>query len=168
MTRYKNSSSAFRKGMTEQFAPGAAAKPKKKRIYDRNERSYLGLPILEDDMHQDVITACRAIKYKNTNVTMFLHHSPNGGFRNKPEAARFKAMGTLKGFPDLFLFIANPLFHGLFIELKVGKNTVTDEQASIHRLLEEQGYKVVVCYTVQGVVNAINDYLEVNYAKSSR
>lgn len=154
MTKFKGGRASFR--YTEVPKPTT----KKKRIYDRTERAVLGLPILEDDLQQDFIKECKCIKYKNSNVAQYLHHSPNGGFRNKLEAARFKAMGTQKGFPDLFMFISNKLFHGLFIELKSGKNTVTADQAGIHRLLEEQGYKVIVCYTVKGAVNAIKDYLE--------
>lgn len=48
-----------------------------------------------------------------------LTHIPNGGSRNKAEAAKLKAMGVQAGFTDLFLPV--PILmksHGLFIELK--------------------------------------------------
>ncbi|WP_151765736.1 VRR-NUC domain-containing protein [Acinetobacter colistiniresistens] len=135
--------------------------PKRKRIYDRTERSALGLPPLEDDLQMDVMLECDYIKYKNNPVSKYLHHSPNGGYRGKQEAVRFKKMGTKKGFPDLFLFISNGVFKGLFIEMKSGTNTTTPEQKEMHRLLNEEGYKVVVCYTVQGAINAIKDYLNI-------
>lgn len=157
MSRYKNIARAFKDETTNLYA-----KPKKKRVYDRNERVLLGLPQLEDDLHCDVIEECKYIKYKNKKVADYIHHSPNGGFRNKKEAARFKKMGTKKGFPDLFLFITTEIFKGLFIELKTGTNTVTEDQESMHRLLIEQGYKVVVVYSVKGAINAIKEYLNID------
>lgn len=156
MTRFKNAS-AFRMP-DESFKRSGA---KKKIVYDRAERLLLGLPPLEDDLQQDVLEESQYIKYKNRPVSNYLHHSPNGGFRNKKEAARFKKMGTKKGFPDLFLFIANDVFKGLFIEMKSGSNTLTEEQKDMHRLLAEEGYKVVTCYTVKGAINAIKDYLNI-------
>lgn len=143
----------------------ASHTPKKantrKPVYDRQERILRGLPKLEEDIHEEVIEECKYIKYKNSTVGKYLHHSPNGGFRNKAEAARFKRMGTQPGFPDLFLFIANEVFKGLFIELKSGTNKVTLIQEDMHRRLEEEGYRVVVCYSRQAVINAIKNYLNI-------
>lgn len=47
---------------------------------------------------------------------------PNGGRRNKAEAAKLKAMGVRKGIPDLFLPIPRQGYHGLYIETKKIKN----------------------------------------------
>lgn len=157
MTSYKKIARAFKDDTTNIYA-----KPKKKRVYDRNERIVLGLPPLEDDLQSDVIDECKYIKYKNKKVADYIHHSPNGGYRNKKEAARFKKMGTKSGFPDLFLFITTDIFKGLFIEMKTGTNTVTEDQESMHRLLIEQGYKVVVVYSVKGAINAIKEYLNID------
>lgn len=55
------------------------------------------------------------IPYLNTIKGLVYHHSPNGGKRSKREAAKFKAMGTTKGFPDLVLFYEG---RTLLIELK--------------------------------------------------
>ena len=98
---------------------------------------------------------------------MILHHSPNGGKRNAREAARFKAMGTLSGFPDLFLakikFIdlgdGFEFVPGLFIELKSEKGTLTENQKKIHKQLEKEGYHVAVCRTFEEFVRIIENYL---------
>lgn len=44
-----------------------------------------------------------------------VHHSPNGGYRTKAEAGRFKAMGVVPGFPDLIVIGPGSI---LFMELK--------------------------------------------------
>jgi hypothetical protein len=69
-------------------------------------------------------------------------------------------------------------YAGLFIEFKIpdtekvrmtGKNAgkkyiakskTSDHQALMIRMLEENGYKVVVCYTADDAINIIDDYLK--------
>lgn len=46
---------------------------------------------------------------------------PNGGSRDIREAVRLKRQGVKAGVSDMFLPIPNSMYHGLFIELKVGK-----------------------------------------------
>lgn len=75
---------------------------------------------------------------------LLLHHSPNGGKRSASEAARFKAMGTRKGFPDLFLALPCNGYHGAFFELKSEKGKLSKEQEVYLALLETQGYKTYV------------------------
>jgi hypothetical protein len=47
-----------------------------------------------------------------------LIHIPNGGWRSKPEAARFKRLGVQPGVSDLFLPAPRGKYHGLWIEMK--------------------------------------------------
>lgn len=47
-----------------------------------------------------------------------LYHVPNGGSRNRIEAARLQAQGVKAGVPDLCLPVARGKYHGLYIELK--------------------------------------------------
>ena len=156
MTRFKNS---YKVPSQTFILPRKGTK--KKRVYDQQERAALGLPPLEDDVQIEVVEECKYIKFGIGKVFDYLFHSPSGGSRNLSEGKRFKKMGTRKGFPDLFIFITNSIYHGLFIELKSGKNTVTDEQKAMHILLTEQGYKVVVCYGRQAAIDAIKDYLKI-------
>lgn len=46
------------------------------------------------------------------------NHSPNGGYRDIREAAKFKRMGVSAGFPDFEIPYARKGYHGLYIELK--------------------------------------------------
>lgn len=53
-----------------------------------------------------------------------LYHIPNGGSRNKAEAANLKRQGVKAGVPDLFLPVPRGGYHGLYIELKFGKKNI--------------------------------------------
>ena len=76
----------------------------------------------------------------------WLHHSPNGGSRNKREGAKFKAMGVKRGFPDLTLPLPCRQYAGLFIELKKVKGGVTsNEQVDWIMYLNSAGYYATVC-----------------------
>ena len=88
-----------------------------------------------------------------------LFHVPNGGKRSKTAAVRLKLEGVKAGVPDLVLPVARGGFHGLFIELKEGKNTPTQNQKRWLAALSEQGYCAKVCYGFEGARDAILEYL---------
>ena len=113
----------------------------------------------EDDLQ---ISCVRWFEYQYPQVSMLLHHSPNGGARNIITGARFKKMGTRAGFPDLFLCIARRGFHGLFIEMKtMNKNSRQSEhQKEMEKLLEGQGYKYFVCRSLEMFQKIIIWYLK--------
>ena len=79
--------------------------------------------------------------------------------RNATVAAKMKAEGVLSGVPDLHLPLARKGYHGLYIEMKVGKNKTTDNQNAVMQALEKQGYKCSVCYTFEEFMKTINEYI---------
>jgi hypothetical protein len=85
---------------------------------------------------------------------------PNGGKRNVVTAMKLRDEGVKPGVPDLFLPVARHGWHGMFIEMKFGRNKTTPEQFAVHRALIEQGYGVWVCYSADGAIEAIRAYLE--------
>lgn len=87
-------------------------------------------------------------------------HIPNGGSRNKAEAANLKRQGVKAGVPDLFLPVARCGCHGLFIEMKAQKGRVSSRQAAWIRLLRAQGYAAYVCYGAKNAVKLIDLYME--------
>lgn len=90
-----------------------------------------------------------------------MHHIPNGGSRNKIEAARLKAQGVKSGVPDISLPVARKGFHGLYIELKRQKGGVVSEsQSKWLGALMEQGYMVAVCYGAEQAIKVIKEYLK--------
>ena len=88
-----------------------------------------------------------------------LYHIPNGGSRDIKEAANLKWQGVKAGVPDLCLPVARGGWHGLYIELKVGRNKPTEKQAAWIRELSKQGYAAKVCYGWEAASQVIRNYL---------
>jgi len=84
---------------------------------------------------------------------------PNGGLRSKATAAKLKAEGVKAGVPDLCLPVARGEYHGLWIELKAGRNKPTPAQGAWHGHLSAQGYRVAVCYSWEAARDVIEEYL---------
>lgn len=96
----------------------------------------------------------------------WLHHSPNGGARNKREGAKFKAMGVKRGFPDLVLLVPCGQYHGLTIELKKLKGgVVSSEQDEWKEFLNSQGFYATVCNGWIEAVKVIEIYLNTRNIK---
>lgn len=84
---------------------------------------------------------------------------PNGGKRNPSEAAHMKRQGVRAGVPDLCIPRASGGYHGLYIELKVGKNKPTDNQVAWIKRLRAEGYAAFVCYGADSAISCIKTYL---------
>ena len=91
-----------------------------------------------------------------------LYHIPNGGSRNIKEAANLKRQGVRAGVPDLCLPVPSGKYHGLYIEMKYGKNKPTNNQREWLSKLKEQGYAVSVCYGWEEATKVICKYLKLN------
>jgi len=89
-----------------------------------------------------------------------IYHIPNGGSRNALEAANLKRQGVKAGVPDLCLPVARGGFHGLYIEMKYGKNKTTENQKKWLKALQEQGYCTIVCYGAEEAKQVISRYFK--------
>lgn len=107
----------------------------------------------EDDMQKSV-----AIFLNTLNILWF--HPPNGGKRNVREAAKFKAMGTKPGVPDVVILEPKGEWHGLFIELKVKGGRLSDYQKDWLNALKMRNYKTAVCFSLDDVFEAVENYLK--------
>ncbi len=85
---------------------------------------------------------------------------PNGGQRNIITARNLKLTGTKSGIPDIHLPVARQGYHGLWIEMKFGKNKLSDAQHEYIELLEKYGHCVQVCYSVDEAIAETLKYLE--------
>ena len=90
----------------------------------------------------------------------WLYHIPNGGKRDITTAKRLKAEGVKAGVPDVCLPIPRGVYHGLYIELKAGKNKTTDNQDKWLTALEGNGYLTAVCYGWEEASKVITEYLK--------
>lgn len=98
---------------------------------------------------------------------------PNGGSRTKMqvrnkagkiisislEGQRMKKEGVTAGVLDTFLSVPRNGFHGMYIEFKWGKNTLTTEQEQFRNQVREQGYATAVVYSFDEFKETIEKYL---------
>ena len=127
-------------------------------------------------------TVVQYVRAKYPDVVIFA--IPNGGSRNKIEAANLKRDGVLAGVPDLFIArgqlrddieIRNndscghihmfnesgtsKVFLGLFIEMKSKKGRMSESQLNIIDKLRHQPYRVEVCCSADEAIKVIDEYL---------
>ena len=88
------------------------------------------------------------------------HSVPNGGKRDKRTAARMVAEGAHRGVPDWHLPVARGKFHGFWIEFKIGRNDLSDDQRDYIGFLARHGHKVVVAYSFEMARDALVEYLK--------
>lgn len=84
---------------------------------------------------------------------------PNGGSRHVLEAVNLKRQGVKKGISDLALLSPKGRYHGLLLELKVGKNIPTKEQTEFLLKQNLLGYCGVICYGHEEAIEVIKKYL---------
>lgn len=84
---------------------------------------------------------------------------PNGGHRHVSVAAKLKMEGVKAGVPDLMLPWPAHGRHGLFIEMKYGKNQPSNSQQLWLQRLEMAGYATAICYSTQAAITVIENYL---------
>jgi hypothetical protein len=95
---------------------------------------------MRDTEHRMQAAFCKWLRARG----IFHFAIPNGGARNAITGKRLKDEGVLAGVPDLFL----PGLR-LFIEMKAPKGKLTVSQAECHGKLEECGYRVAVCRSLE-------------------
>lgn len=118
------------------------------------------LPAPKEAEEQTALFEWAALQSGRFPELALLYHVPNGGSRNKVEAARLRAQGVKSGVPDLCLPVARGKNHGLYIELKRQRGgRISEEQARWIDGLLKQGYAAAVCRGWQEAASVIMDYL---------
>ena len=112
---------------------------------------------LEKDEQKAVVAYLRA---KNIPVIASLNGVVVGGQNRFAAINSLKAQGMEPGCPDLFIPVPRNGYHGMFIELKRVKGSVTsDEQLVMIGRLCGLGYHVVVAKGSQQAIDYINSYM---------
>jgi len=130
------------------------------------ERS--GRMIQHEEAEQIALFQWAAMMESKYQELRLLHAIPNGGHRHKATAARLKAAGVKAGVPDICLPVARGDWHGLYIELKVGKNKPTEAQRRWKDDLIRYGYLALVCYGWEEARKAIERYLGLEIEEAQR
>lgn len=84
---------------------------------------------------------------------------PNGGKRTALSAIRLVREGLSPGFPDLALFTPNAKAHGLFIEMKIAPNRLSEHQRHWLEMLTTSGYLATVCWSAKMAQDLIDTYI---------
>lgn len=100
-------------------------------------------------------------KWINLCTDLPVLHIPNEGKRSKISGALLKKMGMLRGASDLFIPRATEKYHGLWIELKVGKNQATDSQRAFIEKMKSEGYQAIVCHGLDDAMMAIKKHYNI-------
>lgn len=84
---------------------------------------------------------------------------PNGGHRHIKVAKKMKAEGVLAGVWDVFVPVPMDEYCGMFIEMKFGKNKLSENQEQFRENIGKV-YKWEVCYSWLEAAKAIVGYLD--------
>lgn len=119
----------------------------------------------EHDEQVEVISWCKLNEGRYPDLEM-IYAVPNAGKRSIGAAQYYIAEGLKSGVPDLCLPVPRqePIgtwHHGLYIEMKYGNNTPTDNQGEWIKKLQDQGYLVIIAYSAEEAIGIIESYLEI-------
>ena len=91
-------------------------------------------------------------------ILQWIFAIPNGGARHPAVAAKMKAEGVKAGVWDVFVPVPVDDKCGLWIEMKFGKNSLSDEQKEFRRALGDV-FEWVVSYSAIKAAHTIGRYL---------
>lgn len=116
-----------------------------------------------EEQEQAALFRFAAIQARSDPRWSLLNASQNGlAASSKAAAARAKACGMKKGFPDVSLPVPASGYHGLYVEMKRKDGVPSDvkpEQREWLARLNAQGYRAEVAYGWAHAVEVITDYL---------
>jgi hypothetical protein len=119
----------------------------------------------------------RAVASLLDSMGWLYFHPPNGGARDVITGAKLKAQGVKRGVPDVMVFEPWKIHnaecegahkcicskgHGIAIELKTNKGKTTPEQKAWLASLEERGWLVAVCRTMDEVMDVLRHVRPLN------
>lgn len=99
-------------------------------------------------------------RYMYPHLAPLFFAVPNGGKRNKAEAAIMKAEGITAGVSDLILNIPSGRYTQLAIEMKDCTGTQSSAQKRYQRYAQAVGIKYIICRDFGTFTVQVKDYLE--------
>lgn len=108
----------------------------------------------EDDLQREV---CGLLQLYENRGDLTFFAVPNGGHRNKREAARLKGLGVRPGVADLVLVFDG---HVIFLELKSAEGRQSDSQKAFHDRVFRLTHPYWICRSVAEVHANIDAFLE--------
>lgn len=116
------------------------------------------------DIEHRLQSACvKWFRYQYPQYSRLLFAIPNGGARNAATGRKLKEEGVVAGVADLFLSVpGNDGSHGLYIEMKTLEGRQSDVQKQFQYDVEKQGYKYIVCRSVEEFVETAMCHLKIS------
>ena len=112
-------------------------------------------------IESDIQIACvNWFRSELSELSDLLFSVPNGGQRNAITAKMMKREGVVAGVSDLILFVPRKGYHALCIEMKTDKGKQSDKQKRWQKQVERQGYKYIICRSVDEFAREITEYLK--------
>ncbi|MBQ2211558.1 MAG: VRR-NUC domain-containing protein [Ruminococcus sp.] len=90
----------------------------------------------------------------------YLFHIPNESVGGRGWLVRNRQMGVKAGVPDLFYPVPLGGYHGLFIEMKANKGRPSAVLKRWLKVLNDLGYKAVVCAGWEEARDVLIEYLK--------
>lgn len=115
-----------------------------------------------EEEHRIQCACVRWFRFSYPTIRNCLFAVPNGGRRDAVTAAKLKAEGVVSGVADLILLIPRRDFGALLIEMKTPKGTQSASQKEWQKLVEEQGYRYIICRSLDDFMTKIEAYLNEN------
>jgi hypothetical protein len=109
--------------------------------------------------HQKAVFQWAGLNERTHPELSLLFAVPNGSYKGKASAGRFKAEGLKSGVPDVCLPVAKGKFNCLFIEMKDGNRPLSENQILWLEKLDRFGACAVVCRNVDEAINILEWYL---------
>ena len=113
------------------------------------------------------LQCCQYLRWKYPDV--LFHHSQNENKRSNFERWLVVLLGMKAGCPDLLIFKQKTVYlkdetteviSGLAVELKVGKNKITDLQKDFLDRLYDNYWEKTVIYSIDEFMSYIDNYLK--------
>lgn len=95
----------------------------------------------------------------------WIYAVPNGGKRHPAVARKMKAEGVKSGIADVHVPIPTSCAPGLYIEMKFGKNKLSDSQKDFKKFVLTKGFAYSLAYSVEDALNAIEEYLQIDLVR---
>jgi hypothetical protein len=108
----------------------------------------------EDNLH---IACCNYLDSQYPNV--LYTHPANEAKRTSFERYKANRLRMKPGVPDLLIFEQDSPFIGLAVELKIGKNKLSDYQKDWKEKLLKRNWYYFTCYDIDTFISLCKDYL---------
>jgi len=113
----------------------------------------------KDEEHRLQVACVRWFRMQYPHLREMLFAVPNGGRRDEKTGARLKEEGVIAGVSDLILLQRNDNYGALLIEMKTKTGRQSESQKRWQQTAEEQGYRYVVCRSLEEFMKEVNSYV---------